>query len=152
MDSIIIYNPKTGAAINYVWAKKKWALAVNEMKKFPKEIADQLLLTYPFLEQVDIKNIKDIKKRMKVNPYKCKYCKFETDQKIALIGHLRSHDISEEDEKLLSGIESAGTIDAEPKKILSEEEVGGIPSKGEDKDGVEWYGPGVESDNLKDKE
>ena len=80
---------------------------------------------------------------------------FESDFKMAFVSHLKTHGRSDENDKLLAGIE-----EALPKKsyrgvgsrTLSPEESAGVPNTagGEvtDRDNVTWYGEGLEKDTV----
>lgn len=156
-----LYNPKYFAVgsrktannaniIDFTWSHAKWNLKVNEYFKFPDEVADALLTTYGFLIEVTPKNIAEIKKMQTDKQFKCSECEFETDSKLGLSGHMRSHGQSEETKKFLEDIEQANPKgiykeSLQDKRSIDEQE--GIPSgNNSDQDGVEWYGEGLETD------
>ena len=154
--AVIIYNPKTfngnpSAPVAFLFDKKLWKVGVNEVIKFPKHIADEMLDRYGFLEKVAPEGLADLQKRMKDKEFKCDYCESEFDSEKALNLHkMRKHKLSEENEVALKSIpeaiaEETSFSKATPK--LSPENQEGIPTGNKiDKDGVEWYGPGEESD------
>ena len=143
--------PNTADIKSFVWSHARWNLKVNELKKFPDEVGNALLKHYGFLTRVDKKNISEVKKMMEEKKYKCPHCDFESEYKMAYLAHLKSHKTEETQEA--DGIEEAKPEGAykppRPTRRLTPEESAGIPSgKASDKDGVEWYGEGVEKDKI----
>lgn len=138
----------------FMWSHAAWFLKVNEVKKFPDEVADAMLRHFEFLMEVTPKNIGKVKKMQEEKQFKCPQegCPFETDTKIALAGHMKSHGISKETEEFLAGIDEAapkGSYKEDKPKILTPEQVEGIPEgDGKDADGVEFYGPGFEKEGT----
>lgn len=162
--AIALYNPKyleskgsrienTANVDRFVWSHAVWNLKVNEIKKFPDEVARGMLKNIPFLVEVTPKNVEKIKKEQAVKAFKCPECSFETDYKMALSGHMKSHKKSGEHEQMLSGIEEAAPTRSyrnyKPKPVTPEQKEG-IPdtSQGpaQDADGVEFYGGGLQTD------
>jgi hypothetical protein len=162
--AIALYNPRyieveAGRKLpndadikSFVWSHARWDLKVNELKKFPEDVGQALLKHFGFLIKVDKKNLEEIKKMMADKKFKCPHCDFETDYKMALSGHMKTH--TSEDNVELEGVEEAKPKGAyqppKPSRRLSPEEASGIP-KGDyakDKDGVEWYGEGVKKDKI----
>lgn len=162
-----LFNPKyieskgsktlnTANVDRFVWSHASWSLKVNEVKKFPDEVAQAMLRQVSFLIEVTPKNIAEIRKMQEEKRFKCEECGFETDTRLALSGHRRSHGATPESEKFMSEIEEANPNRTykeykAPEKIVMTPEAGaGVPdtSGGEvkDKDGVDWYGPGQETD------
>ena len=121
------------------------------MKKFPDDVGRALLKHIGFLVEVTSKNIDKIKTMMADKKYKCEHCEFTTDTKIAFISHMRTHGKGE-DEEVLKDIGEANPSRKyegykKPKSApVIETEVGIPPKEGpqKDKDGVEWYGEGIE--------
>jgi len=162
-----VYNPRYFTSENkrvvneahiksFVWSHARWDLKVNEVKKFPDEVGEALLRTFEFLMEVTPKNIAEVRKMQEDKSFKCDSCSFETDTKIALAGHKKSHGVSEETSKLLGEIDEArpeGTYKGYAKEAKpSIEAQEGIPStvagNVTDRDGVEWYGEGLEEETL----
>lgn len=149
MGEVIIYNPKKGSPIkNFAWANSKWEdLGVNEVKKYPAHIAEEMLKRYGFLRKVNPEDLPTILDEIKSKSYQCAHCDFETNSKQKLQGHqLGKHKLTKEVESALDGIKSAGKISVSSRVIDgSPEQIENIPdtSKGE-VDG--WYGGGLEED------
>ena len=147
---VVIYNAKGNIPIrNFTWSRAKWNLGSNRIMKFPDEVGEALLKTYPFLERVTPDTIQDIKVKMEEKKFKCEVCGFETNTPIALLGHQRKHKATEGDSKLLEVEEAKpdGNYIAplsEKRTITpgSIEAGAGISSK----DG--FYGAGLETDTL----
>jgi len=146
---------------------KLYRLGINELKKFRTDIADYILGKYGFLQEIKPDEVDRVLKEMKDKQYKCKLCDFETDTPIALKGHMRSHKLSEEAQKVLATIPEAKpeayVVGAEfsgsgQTEFIRPEAMEGLPqtssddprTKGaEDRDGVEWYGTGLQSQRKK---
>jgi len=136
-----------------------YSLAPNEIKKFRVDVASYLLGKYGFLEDVDPRNLDELIKDMKDKEYHCEICDFETDKAVALTGHMRSHKLSDEAQKILDEIPEAGpeafVVGAEFSRsgqieIKSADEMEGIPGDGKtDNNDVEWYGDGVQEQRRK---
>jgi len=151
---VAVYNPKHGASIrDFVWSKAKWNLGVNKILSFPDEVGEALLKTYDFLLKVDHKNIKEVKKNMVVNKYKCEYCKFETNTRVAYLNHKKTHKLSEEDKAVLGSIEQANP---EGRYGMEEKITGTRLTQAdiEKQEGITkeagFYGPGLQNDTLTD--
>lgn len=155
--AVILYNPKLfdgkpSQPVSYLFERKYWKLGVNEIAKFPEQVAEGMLSTYGFLRKVNPEDLENVKKEMEDKPFKCEHCGAEFSTEKALQGHLMGkHKLSEESREFLKTIPEV-SIDEEfiPAKKLAPEQEEGIPVKGTDKDGVEWYGEGLEDDNLSD--
>jgi hypothetical protein len=134
----------------------------SEIKKFRSDIARYLLKMYGFLRMVEPRDLDKVLEETKEKAYKCPLCDFETDTKLALAGHKTSHKLSEEAQKILAEIPEATpaayVIGAENSpthqtQIVSIEQAEGIPETNghtaKDKDNVEWYGEGLETNRTK---
>lgn len=150
----ILYNPKTGSDIKDYWfAQKKWNIPKNSLFRCESDtIAQMFLDTYGFLRDVKPEEVATVKQEMETKDFICVHCKeeFSTEQKLR--GHmLGKHKLSDEHEKMLDGIPvlDAGqeSIPGDRKQVTGDA-AEGIPEKGKDKDGVDWYGPGVEKDTI----
>lgn len=161
-----LYNPRfvesegrktlnTADVKRFVWSHATWNLKVNEIKKFPDEVAQAMLRHMEFLIEVTPKNIEQIKKDQAVKQFKCPECNFETDLKMALGGHMKTHGITEEHDKMLGEIEEAQPSAKYQgfrlnKTAVSPEQREGIPDTAngpmKDRDGVEFYGEGLTED------
>lgn len=167
--SIALYNPKyleseggrktlnETDVYRFIWSHASWNLKVNEVKKFPDEVAEAMLKHLEFLIRVTPQNVAEINKVRAEKRFHCQYpgCDFATDHKVALGGHMRSHNISAESDKILEDIEEAtpaGNYRAPTRATMTPEQQEGIPdtSRGPvvDKDGVEFYGKGLEEDSI----
>lgn len=181
-DFKLIYNPKkfdrkiNKAKVVDMYARREgddpkgkllekpavYTIKVNELKKFRADIADYLLGKFGFLREIEARDVDKALEEMKEKKYKCKLCDFETDTPIALKGHMRSHKLSEEAQKILAEIPEAKpeayVIGAEHSgsgqtEFVAPEQAEGIPftdtddprGKGAtDREGVEWYGKGLQ--------
>jgi hypothetical protein len=162
--STIIYNPKFITVLgrktvnvsdvkNFVWSHARWSLKTGEMKKFPDDVGAAMLRQINFLIEVTKDNYDKIKAEVEEKKFKCENCDFETNTKIAFISHAKTHektnklDNSDDIEEAAPIGEYRGTSQT----VNNPEE--GIPSGGtrfnpvNDKDGVGWYGGGVERDS-----
>jgi len=149
--------PNTASVNGFVWSHARWNLKVNEMKKFPDEVANAMLKHCSFLVEVDKENIEKVKDIIKEKKYKCKYCDFEVDLKMAFMNHMKKHENEQE-----SGPDFLGDVEeASPSQIYQPtrkqqqvlpDQKEGIPIGGTkytpkvDGDGVGWYGEGLEDD------
>lgn len=162
--SIVIYNPKfltqngrkvinTTDVRGFIWSHARWSLLAGEMKKFPEDVGGAMLKHIEFLVEVTKENFDKIKAEVEEKKFKCDKCDFETNTKIALISHYRTH------EKTSALDDTAGIEDASPQgeyrpvqEVKNTEE--GIPKGGtkfnpvNDRDGVGWYGDGMERDTA----
>ncbi len=150
----ILYNPKLGADIKNYWlGQKKWNIPKNSLFRCEDDAIARIFLdTYGFLRDVKPEEISTVKQEMEAKDFICEHCKeaFSTEQKLR--GHmLGKHKLSEEHEKMLDGIpmlDPMGTVSLQERTQVTGDVAEGIPEKGKDKDGVEWYGPGVEKDTI----
>lgn len=150
--AVAIYNAKGNIPIrNFTWSRAKWNLGSNKIMKFPDEVGEALLKTYPFLERVTLENIQDIKKRMVENKFKCDVCGYETTARIALLQHKKKHVTLEEDKQFIDTFDEAKpegdyTPPPQNKPITPEgiEKGLGISEKSG------FYGKGLETDTLTD--
>lgn len=161
--STIVYNPKfltvngkkqinTEDVKRFIWSHASWSLKAGEMKKFPEDVGIAMLRQIGFLVEVKKDNYDKIKAEVEEKKFKCDQCPFETNTKIAFINHFKTHEKTEALENT-DGIEDAqpiGEYRGTTKTVQNPEE--GIPQGGtkfnpnEDRDGVGWYGEGIERD------
>ena len=160
-----LYNPKyvtlggskkinTTDVKRFVWSHAFWNLKVNEIKKFSDDVGEAMLRHMEFLVEVTPKNIEEIKKIQAEHQFHCSECTFTTDTKVAFFGHVKSHGLTEEHTKMLGEIEEAQPskkfYGINKSRKLTPEEQEGLPdtSSGpaKDKDGIEFYGGGLEED------
>jgi hypothetical protein len=129
----VIKNPENGAPIrDFLYQKRLYDLSVDEKKLFEDEVAQELLTTYPFLEEVNLEG-----------EFKCQYGDFASDTKVAVIGHERSHKEAPTTEKGKEFITPQEKVDAEKEGLYDM-----LPAEGQtDQDGIEWTGKGLEEDN-----
>ncbi len=154
----LIYNPRkyNGAPcvdiIDYPFAGGTYTIKKNSVMRCEDDnLAKALLENFGFLEQIKVEQLPEIQKEMEDKDFKCEYCnkEFETEQK--LHGHiLGAHKLSAENEAALKDIPTIGSKNSvaptQPKESIDASE--GIPNKGKDRDGVEWYGEGVQEDSV----
>jgi hypothetical protein len=162
----IIYNPEEGAPITtFIYEgvlldphfPDGFELPTGELSnglmQYEDRTADLLAETYEFLQIMTLDKAQEILDRPKEPKYKCDYaeCEFSTHTKIALMGHSRKHKRSIEDASKpviggnvipISGGRRIPTL-AEKGKIGDNDDV----INGTDKDGVDWYGSGLEVEN-----
>lgn len=152
----VLKNPQNGAPIRHVVNHKEYSLEVGDMAAFEDDVAAALLYVYGFLEEVKVEqNV--------AGKFKCPYCEFTSDYKLGVVGHLRSHkDKPKSDPVVVPGqievtkvAEGKPIVSLEEKKRQKEQsfyEEAGIKASGvKDNEGVEWTGPGLETDNPADK-
>ena len=161
--AIIVYNPKF-LTVNgrktlnatdikdFWWSHAKWDLKAGQMLKFPDDVGHAMLRLANFTIEVKKDNYDKIKAEIEEKKFKCDKCEFETNTKIAYLSHFRTHEKSE-------ALESTDGIEDATPKVEYKEEVekknpeADIPQGGtkfnpaNDKDGVGWYGGGVERDS-----
>src|SRR3972149_4051139 len=134
---ITLTNSKEkGAPIkDFLFQKKMYALGLGETKTFDNPVANRLQQTYPWLEEVKLEG-----------KFTCKYGDYANDYKVAVIQHEKQHTEepkTEEGEEFVTPQEIA---DKERASRLTDPE--GIPyGEGVDKDGVPWYGEGLQTDD-----
>jgi hypothetical protein len=136
-----------------------YVLKPNELKKLRSDVAKYLLGKYKFLRKIDPRKVDDLMKEMKDKPFKCQLCNFESEKKVALTGHMRSHKLSPEAQKVLDEIPEstpdAFVVGAEYSRsgkteVVSADQAEGIPTNSQpDRDGVSWYGKGLEENRRK---
>lgn len=139
----VLRNPELGANIEgFIFKKIKYNFPVGKELTMPEDLANALLNSYPFLEEVKAGD----------GQYLCKYGDFASDTKIAVAGHEKAHEARIAKQVAVMQPEEFIT----PQEKLDEERrhqydlVGtdGIPTgNAVDKDGIEWYGPGLEKDS-----
>ena len=91
---IIIYNPPNGSKIEGFRFGSIGELApheVGELKQYDPAVGQALLNTFTFLEEVTPQRAQEILVKPKEATFKCEYCDFSTDHRVALAGHMRSH-------------------------------------------------------------
>lgn len=162
--AITIYNPKfltvggkkvvnTEDVKNFIWSHAKWNLEAGKMMKFPDDVAEAMLKHIGFLVRVTKENQTTIKAEVEEKKFKCEKCDFETNTKIAFMSHYKTHEKSTDVDDLdVEEAKPIGEYRANTPVIQNPE--GDIPKGGTkynpitDKDGVGWYGEGVERDTL----
>ena len=150
-------NPENGADVTTIVRKegqsREYSIKVGETLIFDDSVAKDLLTRYQFLEEVEIKQ------ERATGNYKCPHCEYGHVSKIAVLGHMNGHKDLEKKEIIQLGTELPTVTPVEGKPVLSpmeereikkrEDRGDEIPDRGVDKDGVSWYGPGLEDDDLK---
>ncbi len=163
----IIHNPKDGAPIKDFIFKgdllethfpdgytTPQGVIANGLMQYEDSIADILLETFGFLEEIDAASAQKIIERPQ-EEFKCDFpgCDFVSAKKIGLLGHQRGH---KKDSKTAEKpvIDPSIIPVANTKKVESvfgtdqteDAKKADIPN-GTDKDGVEWYGEGAQVEN-----
>lgn len=153
----IIFNPKTGAPIkgfiyDGVLIEEH---PVGKLKQYEENVAEALVENFGFLEKVTVEQAQKMLAQPKEGAFKCEYCDFSTDHKIALAGHTKSHAEQVEAAKLPAIDENLIPV-AGGKKVVSLNETraaekallnGQDLPAGLDMDGVEWTGAGLTEEN-----
>ena len=167
----IVYNPKDGAPItrfvyqgeliepHYPHGKLMTDGTVcNGLKQYEDHIAEAILETFGFLEAYDETQAKRILEAPVEETFKCDFpgCEFVATKKIGLLGHQRGHAKSKKSEEKPVVDEKLIPV-AKSKKVESVFEIENDASpidgratdiqNGTDKDGVEWFGEGVQVEN-----
>lgn len=166
----IIYNPKDGAPVRgfvykgieidphypdgYHYQDNSVA---NGLMQYEDEIAESLLETFEFLQVISQEEAQKILERPKNPEIKCDEpgCDFTTMHKVALAGHKKKHDSEKAviqgvpvvDPKLIPVAGGKKIQSLAEKKKMMDNRVGTDIPNGTDKDGVDWYGEGLEVDN-----
>lgn len=140
----ILYNPKSGSKIEHYIFGNKGELEphdVGQLKQYEPEIAEELKKTFGFLEEVTPQRAQEILAKPKEATYKCEYCDFSTDHKVALAGHNKSHaaEIAKAKEPSVDPaiIPVAEATPVEPNRSVSERTQDDLTS------GSDFYGPGL---------
>ena len=140
----IIYNPQTGSKIEdfiYQNIGKLKPHEVGEVKQYDPAVGQKLLETFPFLKEVTAKKAEEILAKPKIGEFKCEYCEFSSNYKVALAGHMRSHteEMAKEAEPVIDSsiIPVAEATPVEPLKSISD--------RNQDELTVDagYYGPGL---------
>ena len=143
----IIYNPPSGSKIEHFIVAPKGELEpheVGEIKQYEPEVADLLIKTFGFLEDISPQRAQEILAKPKELAFKCEHCDFSTDHKVALAGHMRSH--AEEIAKAKEPAVDPSIIpvaEATPVKPLKSP---AAMKQDELTAGPEFYGPGLTVD------
>ena len=154
---IIVYNPPNGAPVqNFIF---KGSVVephlVGELKQYEDTIGRELVDTFGFLQILDQIAAKAIMDAPKEPKFKCEYCDFKTDKNIALMGHMRKHadEIKQRSEpvvdpSIIPVAKVSNVVNNEDGNDIRQSLQSGkdIPN-GEDRDGVSWYGTGLQEDN-----
>ena len=85
--------------------------------------------------------------------YKCKYCVFETTDRIKLMNHVKKeHKLSKEDKEMLEGVGEAKSKGEHFGTSKDKKPAGITPADIERQEGINkeegFYGPGYEKDTL----
>ena len=144
---IIIYNPKTGSKIEeFIMGDigKIEPHDIGQLKQYPESVGYELLKIFCLLEEVTPQRAQDILNKPKELSFKCEYCDFSTDHKVALAGHSRSHaeEMAKSKEPAIDPliIPVSEATPVEPLKAPTA--MNPIPQPPE-LSGPEWYGEGL---------
>lgn len=138
----ILFNP-TENDLTYEIDFAQWDIKAGETKKFPNEIADQIVHIHEFIEVVDKDEAKP-KKEFRPNLKKVE----EAEAKPITRDRRIVHPSSDPKIKATGGFSGEGLDDRAqglPEGVRKEMVSGKMMSM--DKDGVGWYGKGAEVDN-----
>ena len=140
----IIYNPPNGSKIEdfiYQNIGKLKSHEVGEVKQYDPAVGQRLLETFPFLQEITAKKAEEILAKPKIGEFKCEYCEFSSNYKLALAGHMRSHtaEIAKETEPAIDPniIPVAEATPVEPLKSISDRHQDDLTID------AGYYGPGL---------
>lgn len=139
---MILKNPDNGAEIKTEILGQKWIVPVGTTKNYPDEVGLDLKERYGFLEEIDNNEIKVVEL---ADGFACSECDFTSKAKIGVLGHMRSHNKEE-----IKEVEEATPVGKVTPRLVGQthEPVGEMDlPNGMDKDGVDWYGEGVQEEN-----
>ena len=147
---VILYNPSNGALIEHFRHQRVGEIAPHapgELKQYDEDIAKELLTIFGFLVEKTPQEAQYILDKPKEAAYKCKYCDFSTDVRVALFGHMRSHanEVAKAKEPVIdpSIIPVAQATPVAPLRSISERRQDELTKdKG-------FYGPGVSEERHK---
>lgn len=159
MADVILYNPRNGKPIvdsedgpkPFLWNDGEWEpIGVNEMKKYPEDVAIELLKRYSFLQKVNPEDVEKIKELMTKEILNCEYCEYQTTDEKKMKGHMiGKHKVSEKTKETISNIPSAkGRPTGKVLRRVANptpEQMEGIPDTSKGEVGG-WYGAGLEED------
>lgn len=155
---VILHNPTNGSSIEKVIFQGTMLdpHPKGELRQYTPVLANFLKETYPFLEEVDAVVAQKILNRPKME-FKCEFCDFATDTKVALAGHNRKHEAERAKasepaidpnlipivggQKVVSNLELA-----EQERASIGPDIPGLNNNNYDRDGVEWTGEGLTED------
>lgn len=116
----------------------------GKLVQYEDQLAVALVENFGFLQIVDSQQVEKILATPKVGEFKCEFCDFSTDTKLALAGHRRSHkDEIEAAQKIAIDPEKVPVAQVKKLKKVVKVEEEDQTADGIDKDGVEWYGGGA---------
>ena len=153
---VILYNPKHGAPVasfNFNGAKIQGnknpdvVLAVGELAQFESALGEFMLKQWGFLTNVTPAEAQKILEKPKEAEFKCQYCDFVTDLKVALMNHAKTHkaEIAKAkepaiDPTLVPVIEGKPIAGGHVSGLSPTEEIAMQSGIKTDGDGVQWYG------------
>jgi hypothetical protein len=154
---IILNNPSAGADIfEFIFNHRKYTHKVGETYTYTDEVGEFLMVTFPFLVRIN-EEVAEAK-----GNFKCPLCEFENSEVLVVVNHMKSGHPDAPKGLKLERIKKPGTLPQEAtgenflsyaeKKRQQEEALYNLPdipkdAGKKDKDGVEWYGGGVETDD-----
>lgn len=145
----VIFNP-TAEDLSYDIDFKKWHLKAGEAKKFPNEVASQMKVLHGFLQVLERDD--QAPKITYKPPKSLKSVKEAIPEDLQRDERKMVHPSSDPKVKETGGF--SGTMSDEqaglPKTYKKRGESGELINL--DKDGVEWYGGGIEVDNPLSKD
>jgi hypothetical protein len=165
----IIYNPKDGAPISqFIYngiqlethypdgALMPDGKIARGLVQYEDEVAETLTETYLFLQDISVEQAKEILDRPDEPKWECDFpdCGYKTTAKVALIQHSKKHEKDRAIARtpltdLIPVASGKRVLSLAEKKKMQDNTVGlgaDIPN-GTDKDGVDWYGEGVDIEN-----
>lgn len=162
---ITLKNPENGADIKDIIRvgekTKEYVFKVGELFSFDDEVAKVLLEKYGFLEEVggQASKIEEsssvpvqapaLKEALEKPVYKCPHCEYSSIHKIAVIAHNKIHkDINKDIQAQLENVQIADGKELNTGLNIEDKANDNLPESGtKDRDGVGWYGQGLEDDN-----
>jgi hypothetical protein len=156
-----IKNPSTADIIEFNALGKLYTLKGGDEGLFEADAANILLSTFGFLEE----SAPVETKKAGISSYKCPECPFTNENRMAVLGHIKTHgpskgkipvEILEEGEEEIK-VDTSKLVEGKPaiseiqkkKMLLDQNQVDDIPADGiTDKDGYKWVGEGVQEDTI----
>lgn len=150
----IIYNSTEANCPNFDFeGSKVEGIGPGQIKQYDDAIAEDMIDRWGFLKSITPEKAQELLAKPKEGDLKCEFCDFKTDYKMALASHMRTH--KEEVAKKSQPAIDPNIIPVAATKKIVREKINTLNSvddddetrNGRDRDGVEWYGEGVQEEN-----
>lgn len=136
---------------------KVYKIEAGAMMAFPKElypVADYFKSIYDFLEVTE-----QAEPKKNTNPLACQYCGFVAKSKLGLLSHERACGQKPKEEvkvttptiesRVANEVKNFGNIDGLGVGVVKQELIGNrVQTVTQDREGVSWYGPGLQADFI----